>query len=473
MALPPAEGKQREVLALPVCGHTVVLGTAGSGKTLMAIKRAAYLAEFCGKDEKVLLVTFNKALVTYLNSISNNELRKVDVRNYHKFAIGYLNSRNLMGSNIIVPAYDKNRWTKTDLIQQAIRDLKKKEPENTTFQRDVNVFIEEINWIQKMGIKTLREYEEVERVGRSGTRITRNNRKHFWTVVDTYMQLRANHGYKYDFEDIASYVERELECDDTKRYYKHIVIDEGQDLSPTMLRSLTKAIPSDGSIIFFGDVAQQIYGGRISWRNAGFNVKDVCYFEQNYRNTKEIATLGLAISKSKYFQGIPDMVEPHSPRAEGVLPAVIRFSDEKKEIFYHIERAKKEFSAQTVGILARSRKDVDNIVAFLKIAKANVQVLHGDMIGYNLKPGISVGTYHAAKGLEFDIIILPYFTSNRLPDPERIVALEGEEEAMAEEVKLVYVAVTRAKRGLIISYTGELTELLPTNENDLYQEFTL
>lgn len=471
MTLPKAEGKQREVLALSLAGHTVVLGTAGSGKTLMAIYRAAYLSEFCNGDERVLLVTFNKALVTYLNSISTGLLEKVDVRNYHKFAIGYLHSKGLMGRNVIVPAQDKHRFTKTDLIQQALRELKRNDSSNTTYHREVDVFIEEINWIQKMGIITLKEYEEINRVGRSGTRITRNNRRYFWDVFETYMRLRAKQGYKYDFEDLASYVERELEKDTENRYYKHVVIDEGQDFSPTMLRSLTKAIPEDGSIIFFGDVAQQIYGGRISWRNAGFNIKDTWHFEQNYRNTKEIAALGLAISKSKYFQGIPDMVEPTSPKAEGAPPAVIKYSDELKEIQSHIERAKRESLTQTVGILVRDRETVDYIAALLKTSRVGVQILHGDMNGYDLKPGISIGTYHSAKGLEFDIIFLPYFNKERLPDPKRVVALEDENEAMAEEIKLVYVAVTRARRGLIISYTGELTALMPPNENSLYQEF--
>lgn len=473
MTLPPAEGKQREVLALPLEGHTVVLGTAGSGKTLMAIYRAAYLAEFCNEDERVLLVTFNKALVAYLNSISSGLLKKVDVRNYHKFAIGYLNSKGLMGSDAIVPTRDRLRVTKTRLIQLALEEVKKGDLSNTTFQRDVDVFNEEINWIQKMGISTLEYYEKIERVGRSGTRITRSNRKYFWRVLDMYVQLREKYGYKYDLEDLAFYVNRELEKDGSKRYYKHIVIDEGQDFSPIMLRSLTKAIPSNGSIIFFGDVAQQIYGGRISWRNSGFNVKDILHFEQKYRNTKEIAALGLAISKSKYFQGVPDMVNPTSPKAEGALPAVIKFNNEKEEILSHIERVKSESLTQTVGILVRDRDTVNYVAGLLRRNKVKIQILHGEMYGYDLKPGISVGTYHSAKGLEFDIIFLPFFNKDRLPDPKRILALEDRDEAMAEEIKLVYVAVTRAKRGLIISYTGELTELMPANLDNLYQEFTV
>jgi len=57
-----------------------------------------------------------------------------------------------------------------------------------------------------------------------------------------------------------------------------------------MLQSLVAAVPEGGSITFFGDVAQQIYGGRISWRNAGLQVDNshIWRFDQNYRNSKEI-----------------------------------------------------------------------------------------------------------------------------------------------------------------------------------------
>jgi DNA helicase IV len=67
--LPDPKGKQAEVLCLPEEGHFVILGTAGSGKTTLAIHRAANLADsIIDKRQKVLLVTFNKSLVTYLNS---------------------------------------------------------------------------------------------------------------------------------------------------------------------------------------------------------------------------------------------------------------------------------------------------------------------------------------------------------------------------------------------------------------------
>ena len=91
------QGKQAEVMALPVTGHTVVLGTAGSGKTTIALQRAIFLSNLPSKP-LVLLVTFNNALVEYMKSINNRVCPGLVVESYHKFARGYLNSRGKMPS---------------------------------------------------------------------------------------------------------------------------------------------------------------------------------------------------------------------------------------------------------------------------------------------------------------------------------------------------------------------------------------
>jgi len=111
-------------------------------------------------------------------------------------------------------------------------------------------------------------------------------------------------------DDIAYHVHQEYLNDDHPRRYRHIIIDEGQDFSPEMIRSLVCAVPEDGSLTFFGDVAQQIYGQRTSWRDAGLIISKAWEFKENYRNTQQIARLGLEISKMPYFQGIADIVEP-------------------------------------------------------------------------------------------------------------------------------------------------------------------
>ena len=167
MALPQPKGKQLEVLDLKPEGHNVVLGTAGSGKTTLAIYRAIYLATLDDK-EKVMLVTFNTTLVKYLEAIVGSEIpRNIEVRNYHKFARGYLAHRNKMPRwNGIVSGMEDGDNKKQLFVRRALENVKAVNGTNSTLKRAEEVFLEEINWIEKMGIKTLDEYEKVERVGR-------------------------------------------------------------------------------------------------------------------------------------------------------------------------------------------------------------------------------------------------------------------------------------------------------------------
>jgi superfamily I DNA/RNA helicase len=90
------------------------------------------------------------------------------------------------------------------------------------------------------------------------------------------------------------------------------------------------------------------------------------------------------------------------------------------------------------------------------------------MLGWSAHPGVFTGTYHAAEGLEFDTVILPFCNASALPDSSRATALGSSEDAMSEEGRLLYVAVTRAKTNLILTYSDELTLLLPRDAH-LYE----
>src|SRR5438552_2250218 len=126
MPLPPLIGRQKEVLALPAQGHTVVLGTAGSGKTTLAVYRSAFLAHpSTVRGGRTLLLTFNNTLVTYLRHLSDPSLRgfaNVQVETYHKFARGYLASRGIRGSFIC------NQWCRPPLVAQAVRQVSRRFP---------------------------------------------------------------------------------------------------------------------------------------------------------------------------------------------------------------------------------------------------------------------------------------------------------------------------------------------------------
>lgn len=98
------------------------------------------------------------------------------------------------------------------------------------------------------------------------------------------------------------------------------------------------------------------------------------------------------------------------------------------------------------------------------------QILKNKMGIMKINARISIGTYHSAKGLEFELVMLPFCSIEYLPGEDKIKALESRDEALKEDIKLIYVAVTRARSGLIISYSGKKTELLPDNVDSLYIE---
>jgi superfamily I DNA/RNA helicase len=285
-----------------------------------------------------------------------------------------------------------------------------------------------------------------------------------YEILEKYVEIRTGHGKMYDWDDIAISVRKEFEEDTSPRRYKHIIVDEGQDFSPEMIRSLVAAIPEDGSLSFFGDVAQQIYGQRMSWRSAGLNIPQQWFFKENYRNTKQISQLGLAISRMPFFHDIPDLVEPTSPRADGALPTLVECGDRKQQVEIALKAARSAAKTLSVAILVRDRSQEKVFSAALG---GEATRLHRDLKVWNDGPGIYHGTYHAAKGLEFDVVIVPFLDVDNLPDKDYI-ASHGEEDALTHDGRLLYVAATRAKTNLILLYSGALTLLLPTDES-LYQ----
>lgn len=345
------------------------------------------------------------------------------------------------------------------MITKAIKDVSKRYEPHSLFSRPVDLFSEEFRWIAQHGMTSMEIYRDAERIGRAAVRIERRLRHVVWEIYEVYQELREKSDKKYDWDDLATAVCTELDADAAPRRYRHVVIDEGQDFSPEMLRSLAKAIPPDGSLTFFGDVAQQIYGHRMSWRSAGLKVTKLWEFKENYRNSRQIARLGLAISKMRYFLDVPDIVEPVSPTADGPLPTLVECSSSDKEIELAVSQAVTASRTLSVGILLRNRQDEEHLRHRLP---AGCIRLHRDMTTWQTGPGIRYGTYHSAKGLEFDMVILPFCGSERLPDPEAVAAF-GKEDSIIQDGRLLYVGITRAKSRLIITYNGAITHLLPTD----------
>ncbi len=429
-AIPIPIGRQKEVVYLPATGHTIVLGTAGSGKTTMAMLRAIRLQKnFTNPEERTLLVTFNKMLLSYMHSFQASVPTGLDILNYHKVARGFLNSRGKMqGWNLILNP-DQTKAT----VEKALIDVQAK-VRAPVLRRPSPVFYEEIRWLEQFGIRNLDNYLKSERIGRKGTRINGAvNRKAVWKVYQQYQSLRVQQGRMYDWDDLALAVQDELNKNNSDWMYRHIVIDEGQDFSPSMLRSLSLGIPANGSLTFFGDVAQQIYGVRVSWKNSGLNAEQIWRFRENYRNSKEIAKLALAISKMPYFDDEPDIVEPREPAAAGPKPLLVKFPNTTTERSFVVSNAVRLAGNQRVGILVKKRSEVKLLLKAIP-ASQNLRVveLHGDRGQWFWDPGIMVGTYNSAKGLEFETVFMPYCSEELMPDEERVNEV-GNDEACEEE----------------------------------------
>lgn len=460
MGLPKPEGKQVDVLYLSDEDNIVVLGTAGSGKTTIALVRAINMAKNY-PDDIVLILTYNRTLIKYMEFILEDSPKNLLIQNYHKLARGYLNSRGKMETNAILQSKNK-------LIAEALDKVKNKYPDENTLERHMDIFIDEIEWIQKMGIMDQETYIKIERTGRRDARILRKNRIYFYEVYQQYVDLRNKRGYLYDWDSIATAVFEEAQRDDTEKRYKYILVDEGQDFSPMMLKSLSMLVSKDGSINFFGDENQQIYGSRISWRSAGLNNVKIWKLEKNYRNKSGVGKLAKAISELPFFEiDENDKIDSIVPDVVGPNPLVIKCRDKKEEIESLMGLVDNSDVSRTKAVLVKTREDVNLIASIFAEKGTEHTILKKDMGKWKNTDNLHIGTYHSAKGLEFDLVFLPFMSDRYMPTEEEIAKYGSKQDALVKFVKLIYVSVTRAKSGVIITYVDKLTELLP-EDTSLY-----
>ena len=464
MDRPGLQGRQKEVAYLRPSGHLVVLGTAGTGKTVMAVERALHLGDPRSENHgPVLLLTHTNSLVGYLHHLAGQAVDNVTIHNFSTFARGYLNSRHLMGYDAIADADPRARLVAQALAAVAARH----QPPRRFFNRPRDFFLDELAWIEGNGLHTLEVYLAAERLGRMAA-LQDGSRVAVWDIRTEYQGRLAAEGKAYDWTTLPGAARAALLADDRPRRYRHIVVDEAQDLVPEAIRALAEAVQPGGSLTLFGDYAQQIYGQRMSWKSCNLNVGKVEYFLDNYRNSPQIARLAIAMAAMPHFADVTDLVEPKEPqRAAGTLPTLVCCASAAAEAELIAAIAADYGRTARVGVLARTRQGAQ----WATTGVPGVRLLHENDPQWETANGVYAGTYHAAKGLEFDVVLLPFCGADRMPFPDTVDAF-GEQEAASRESRLLYVAVTRARDELVISYTGELTSLLPPPGCGLYEEQT-
>jgi superfamily I DNA/RNA helicase len=232
------------------------------------------------------------------------------------------------------------------------------------------------------------------------------------------------------------------------------------------------AVADGGSFTFFGDVAQQIYGSRLSWRDSGINTDKIWRFDINYRNPKAITDFAKDITESEYWQQDGDMVDATAQIAAGPKPILVKFSSTQREMSWVVERAISTGRTSSTVIVCRNRANIDSFMRVLKNKGCRATEIDKDTPGYAHVKTVYLTTFHSAKGLEFDNVFIPFLTDDKLPDTETVANAVSEEEAYSNEIKLLYVAATRSKFGLYMSYGGTLSPLFPEDADsyDFYDE---
>lgn len=452
------KGVQKEVLALEPGGHIVVLGAAGSGKTTLALLLAKKWANLAASPN-VLVVTFNRPLIEYMKGIGSTS-QTITLETFHKFALGYLHSQGEETNNCVIPNCKKNQ-----IISTLLEEAHRKDPGESTYTRPLKTFIDEIQFLDSFGVRSEQEYIDMERVGRSDTYISREKRPYFYAIYQQYKEKRDELGYHYDWDDIATKVYDTLCSDTTPRRYSHVIVDEGQDFSPMMLKALTRAVAPGGSFTFFGDVAQRIYGNSISWKASGINTQKIWRFEHNYRNPQEIALFAQDITlHPKWEAKGTDYVLPQiEVPAAGIRPTLIHCSDQQAEQNQIIHLLAGQGGRNVV--IVKSRALVGQFISALHNIGVTATEIKQDLCD-SLQDGIYVTTYYSAKGLEFDNVYMPFLNDEDFPDSVLLSSCESSDKEYENALRLFYVAATRAKQNLIMTYSSTLTSLFPVDSKN-------
>lgn len=449
---------QRRLVETNARGPVRVLGGAGTGKTVVALHRAKWLAEHvCKGDEKVLFTTFTKNLAADIQEnlrqlCSWETLRKIEVTHLDSWAVSFLKKRDIH----CIPAIGE----KADELWAKAAQLT---PEGGAFPAS---FLRE-EWLQVVvahGIESADSYLKASRTGRR-KRLSRKDKASIWPVFEEYRALLTENRMR-ELGDIHRDARLLMEREKGLHLYRSVVVDEAQDLGAEAFRLLRALAPADhGNDLFVvGDAHQRIYGHRVILSQCGIEVRGRSRrLRINYRTTEETRKWAgqiLANATIDDLDGGTDDDRGYRSLTHGAPPVVIQCASPEAEaaaIVSCVERLLEDESTLPEGIclVARTRGQVEGYQRIIQAAGLSTYLIkHGESDDQS-KKGIRVATMHRVKGLEFDHLIIAGAREGSFP-PFEIDADEREDTELRERA-LLFVAATRARKTLTVTASGPLS----------------
>ena len=460
---------QRAIVNRRYNGPARVRGAAGTGKTVVALHRAAILArrfELRRGCEKILFTTYIKSLPPVLSNLydrlPNSVPRCVDFTNVDKLAhrlCREFGQRPRLSRHVASQAFDQ---AFDDIIRVGtpLHGFTKK------YLRD------EVGHVLKgRGVESLDDYLNLERTGRK-TRFSVAMRTQMWQLHEEWNKHLRNAGIE-DFPDV---VRRARDLARNRRpMYHAAIIDESQDLSLVALQMVHALVGCDrvdregDSLFIVGDGAQKIYPGGFTLAQAGLDVRgNSTVLRVNYRNSKEIMTAAMACVGSETVDDLGDKYRRNEADVEtsraGMRPRLVHGGDFADQISFVASTIDDLCTTDKVmlgdiGILAYSNDLVNASIDRLK--KKGIECQSLENVDGRPTECVKVGTFHRAKGLEFKIVFLINISDGVFPRPRMRSqsAAEYEEDLLMQKNQL-YVAMNRARDGLFILHNGEPSEIL-------------
>lgn len=446
---------QRKLVEREWTGPVKVTGGAGTGKTVVAMHRAARLArQFAAMPGRpVVFTTFTKTLSDDIRQhlellCTPQELEKILVVNLDQWASTVLRRFGYKPELLYDESARRSYWQAAMSAMPASADLS---------QHFMRAEYERV--VLPQGCETAEDYMRASRVGRGG-QLGRATRRAIWPVFSEY---RAQlHGANLrEPEEAFRDARRLLAGQATELGIRAMVVDEAQDISAAAFELIRAAVPVAANDLFIvGDAHQRIYRHKVVLSRVGIEVRGRSRsLKVNYRTTDEIrrwACAQLEGCEIDDLDGNIDTLRGYRSLTHGDRPDVMASSSQQDDI-KHIREILKQLADDSIEprqvcIVARINDEVDAVANGLKKAGVATLRLERSTPDDPAVPGVRVATMHRIKGLEFGVVIIAAYKGATkyaelfARDEDAGVSDETE----TAERSLLHVAATRAKRHLFI-----------------------
>lgn len=450
---------QRQWVERDYSGPARVSGSAGTGKTIVALHRAAFLARR-NQDSRVLLTTFSdtlaNALRQKLHRLISNEPRLAERLEVH--------SMNALGLRLYEKQFDSPKMLSRAQLQKW---LNAESAKMQGFKFSASFLLSEwVELVDTWQLKSWEQYRDVKRLGRK-TRLSEPQRQMLWQVFDGVLRQMQDAG-TVTMASIFSKLSDVLRSRSSP-VFDHVVVDEAQDISVSQLRFLTAIAGQRPNGLFFaGDLGQRIFQTPFSWKSVGVDVRGRSRnLTVNYRTSHQIRMQADRLLGPEVAD-VDGNVESRKGTVSvfnGPAPLVKGYKTENAETGAVGDWIKLRLSEgvlpNEMAIFVRSQDQIERAIAVCEHAKVAFTVLDEKVTTGPIS--VSISNMHLAKGLEFRAVAVIACDDEIVPLQERIESITDNadlEEVYNTERHLLYVACTRARDQLHISGVEPTSEFL-------------